>query len=168
MLTRILARITGQDLRDELARVHAQQGQILHLLVIQGDSLRQARHHLTHLETIVSELDSSTDELIAAVNDLLAQFDPTTQAELLRQLAEKNEQIADLQADDAADAAQILDLTDQRDQLVADLQENVGKQVEATARIRAVVPAAQVPTDPPAEPVTDLESAPVDATGGNA
>lgn len=142
MLNRILARVTGQDLRDQLARVIAGQERYTALLI--RNSFR-----LKALERIVSELDTSTDELIEAVNDLLTAVDPAAQAELLQRISDLNAEIVTLQADDDADAAAIADLTSERDQALADAQENVGKQQEATARIRAVVPDA----DPVADPV---------------
>ena len=110
VLTQILARLTGQDLRRDLAQVLHQQRMILRGQTTQTRNQLRILARLTILESIVTDLDISTDDLVTAVNDLLTEFDPATNAALLQQLAEKNQQIADLQADDDADAAQISSL----------------------------------------------------------
>jgi hypothetical protein len=153
----LLARLTGQDLREQLAQVQHQQRLILLGQNRQISYLTEIRIRLTQMEHILTDLDTSTDNLVAVVDELITALDPATQADLLQQIAEKNREIAALQANDNADAAQIADLTGQRDQLVADAQENVAKQQEATARARAAVPTPAPPADPdlPAEPVDD-------------
>lgn len=148
MLTRILARLTGQGLREDLAQVLHQQQLVLRGQTNLSRRLISILNRLATLENLMSDLDASTDDLVAAVNDLLAAVDPTTQADLLRQISDLNGKIATLQADDDADAAQIQQLVTERDTLLADSVENVSKLQDATARARAVVPAPVAPADP--------------------
>lgn len=118
------------------------------------------RGRLTYLGIRMSELDTSTDALTTAVTDLLDAYDPTEVQGLLQQIAEKNTEIEELRANDDADAQAIADRTAERDALLADVTENVGKQVDLTARVRAVVPAPAAPVEEPTpepapEPVTE-------------
>lgn len=177
VLTRILARLTGQDLREQLTQVHDrisemhhQQGRVVHALLAQNELLTRIRIQIAQLETIMTDLDATTEQIVSALDDLIAAVGtgPADLAAALAEIQAKNARIAELQADDDADAEQIAALTAERDKLVTDSMENAAILQAATDRARAVVPGTPVPTDPPAEPVTDFESAPVDTAGDNA
>jgi chromosome segregation ATPase len=159
VLTRILARLAGQDLRRDMAQVLHQQRMTLIGQTSASRRLILVLNRLTCLENTVSELDSTTEEIVSAVNDLITAVGtgPEALATALAEIQAKNEQIAALQADDDADAEQIASLTAERDAQLADAAENVAKLQEATDRARAVVPAA--------EPVTDMETPPADPQG---
>jgi chromosome segregation ATPase len=96
-----------------------------------------------------SELDQAVADLQTAVQGLTSRIQD--QGALLGQIANLNAQIDVLQADDAADDAEIARLKAQRDAAVTDAQENVRGIGAVTEQINALgQPQA------PAEPVDDV------------
>lgn len=97
-------------------------------------------NQLNALESRMSELDQSVEALRQSVTDLGTRIGalPQQLADALTRIGELNAQIAELQGNDAADAAQIQALTDERDSLLTDAQENVTEIQSATDQINAL------------------------------
>lgn len=120
---------------------------------ITADNVR----HLSRLEILMTELDSTTDDVVTVLDQLVAAVGETPQqlADALAEIGRLNGEIADLQSDDNADAAAIADLTSQRDALVADATENVSKLQAAAERGKAAIPTPADETTDPAAPVEE-------------
>jgi predicted nucleic acid-binding Zn-ribbon protein len=111
---------------------------ILYFVMWDARTLSKILKKLSSVETTLSNLDDSVNELKTAIAELAARF-PSD--ELAQQLADLQAKFDALQGVDAADKQEITDL-------LADADENVGVISDLTGQVKALGVTVTGPTDP--------------------
>ena len=86
----------------------------------------------------MSQLDQTSDEILAAVADLEAVFDPEALATAIEERDTAKEALAEAQANDETDAATIADLQARVEETSTDVTENIEKLRGARDQLRAL------------------------------